>query len=254
MPTFPLVSELPTVLEASGWSWQRFDLYNHDGFWIGTDLEGNRWLTKLRRVEYAYREIVFDRLAQRMGWSCQSTTFLQLSSADADYLGVTERVHGAHWFLDEHSRDRACSSGCPFEFCLDRPFTSIDDFDGCGIKNLLDWPKADFAACLFGANEPSDRLITVDHELVIIDSEQMFASSPCALSGCAWWSTSDGESSPSGRALALEVCRDIHGLTADDLEQALSVPRGIKVPTRRLKDTRSRLKASYEFASERAAL
>lgn len=249
MPSFPLVSELPSVLSTRGWSWKCFDPERTSNFWIGTDLEGNRWLTKLRGVEYAYREIVFDRLAQRMGWSCQSTIFLRLSAKDMKLLGVTERVHGAHWFLDEHSLRQGCSPGCPAILLPGQSFDSVDDRVSSGINHLLDWPKSRLAACLFGGNEPPDHLITTDHEFVIIDSEQMFATKPCPLSGCSMRCFA-GEHQNSYQELALEVCHDLVRLTEEVLNNALAIPQGIRGLSQRKRDTATRLKASYHFACD----
>ena len=75
--SFPSISELPKLLDASDWEWQRPPLRD-DGmgmdanWWIGTDREGRRWLVKMTNGFYAYREHVFASLAQRLGISCQS--------------------------------------------------------------------------------------------------------------------------------------------------------------------------------------
>ncbi|MGA4239432.1 hypothetical protein ACI2TX_21820 [Ralstonia nicotianae] len=223
--------DLAAVLDTTGWTWERYETLSFPSstFWLGRDKEGNRWLTKLRGSFRAYREIVFDRLAQAMGWSCQSSAFLKLDVQSSITLGRNSgEVHDAHWFLQEHALS-PCSDACQLNFLFDRSFASVDDFQGSKIEHLLDWPKSDFAACLFGANEPSDRLFTAAHEFVIIDSELMFSTGPCRLEGTRWWNLADGNPSPSGRALAAEVCREFCQLSAADIQGALWIPDGIKV-------------------------
>ena len=250
MASFPFIDDIPAVLDTTGWNWERLaapHACSHD-FWVGFDREGNRWLTKLRGAFYAYREIAFARLAQRMGWSCQSSSFLHLDRQSAKELGVsTSEAHAAHWFMNEHAQS-ACSPECQFSFLLNRSVETVDDLCGSEIEHLLDWPKSDFAACLFGANEPPGRLITIDHELVIIDSEQMFATGPCTLDGTAWWNRPDGSPSPTGRTLALEVCRNLCGLSAADVEDALTVPKGVSVHKKW--PIAPKLKMSRKFAAE----
>lgn len=249
MPSFPLIVDLPPVIDSTDWTWQSFDASHKFNFWIGTDHEGNRWLTKLRGPEYAYREIVFARLAQQMGWSCQSTVFLHLSKEDSSHLGTQEKIHGAHWFLNEHSLHQACSSGCPATLLPGQTFDSVNDLVSSGIKHLLDWQKSKLAACLFGGNEPPDRLITTDHEFVIIDSEQMFATKPCPLSGCSM-RCFDGGLPTSYQELALEVCRDLARLTDEDLNNALAIPQGIRGLSKRKRYTASCLRASHLYACD----
>jgi hypothetical protein len=108
-----------------------------------------------------------------------------------------------------------------------RPIPSVDDLAGVGIDHIMDWPKSEIAAALFGANEPSDRLVTTAHELVIIDSEQMFSTSPGDPSETNWWSYADGRPSASGRRLTRDVCRDLCMLSELNVQAALQIPEGI---------------------------
>lgn len=250
MASFPFIHDIPEILDTTGWRWEAFvspHTPSH-GFWVGFDREGNRWLTKLRGNFYAYREIVFARLAQRMGWFCQSSAFLRLDKQSAKVLGVsTSEVHAAHWFMKEHAQT-ACSPECQLKFLFGRSVETVDNLSGSEIEHLLDWPKSEFAACLFGANEPSGRLFTTDHEFVIIDSEQMFSTNPCTLDNTAWWSRPDGRPSLTGRALAIEVCRDLCDLSSADIEDALTVPKGVSIHKKN--QVELRLKASRKFAAE----
>lgn len=250
MPSFPLIDELPLVLDPTGWRWELFATpsFPSQSFWIGLDQDGNKWLTKLRGGFYAYREIVFARLAQKMGWSCQSSVFLRIDRNSAKKLGVNaNEVHAAHWFLREHAHTQ-CSAQCQLSFLKDKSIETVDDLSGAEISHLLDWPKSDFAACLFGANEPSGHLFTIDHEFVIIDSEQMFSTDPCAFDCTGWWRRPDGCQSIPGKELALEVCRNFCDLSLADIEGAIAIPEGISV--QQTWPIAARLKASRRFAME----
>ncbi len=250
MPSFPLIKDLPLVIGTNGWQWEKFLTPGppQNDFWLGTDKEGNKWLTKLRSDFYAYREIVFARIAQKMGWSCQSSTFIQLDIESAKELGSHDsRIHAAHWFMEEH-QPQPCSIDCAIHDLIDRHAHSINELHDVEVTHILDWPKSEFAACLFGANEPPGKLITVNHEFVIIDSEQMFSTEPCPLDGTVWWNLPDGSPSPAGRALALEVCRELNGLTSSDIEDALSIPASITVQQRW--PIAPILHRSHEFAAQ----
>lgn len=195
-----------------------------------------------------YREIVFARLAQKMGWSCQSSVFLKLDKPSAETLGVSaSEIHAAHWYMEEHQHS-ACSPDCPINLLNDKPPETIDDLCNFQIKHLIDWPKSELAALLFGANDGPDRLFTRQHEFVVIDSEQMFASGPSDPSSWGWWTERDGTPSRSGHALALEVYREVCALTLADIEEALTIPQSVRVPQRR--PIACKLKASRKFAAD----
>lgn len=188
MPSFPKIIDLPTILNTTDWEWTpyRTPSFPSYDFWLGIDPDGNRWLTKLKGDFYAYRELVFARLAQKMGWSCQSSTFIQLAPQSAVVLGRSAgEVHAAHWFMEEHTPG-TCSSDCPLKLIINRSGLTVDDLAGSRIAHLMDWPKSEIATCLFGGNELPGFLITTDHELIIIDSEQMFSNAPCDLTETNW--------------------------------------------------------------------
>jgi hypothetical protein len=231
MRSFPLIEELPPVVETLGWSWERFNApsASSDNFWLGVDRQGNRWITKLRGSFYAYREIVFARLAQKMKWSCQSTVFMKLDERSAQTLGVTAgEIHAAHWFLDEHVY-HPCSHGCPIEFLVNMQLRTVEDLLNSHVSHLLDWPKSEISAYLFGGNEPPGRLFTKAHEFVIIDSELMFSTIPCPFDSLPWMSDSEGHPSCSGNSLVLEVCQDLASLSALEIEEALKIPASVAV-------------------------
>lgn len=254
MPSFPLIGELPPVVETDGWSWEPFNAPNgHSRFWLGTDQQGNRWLTKLRGSFYAYREIAFAKLAQRMAWSCQSSIFMRLDKASAEILGRSPgEVHAAHWFLIEHESG-SCGSNCPFGLGVGNRAESIQDLIAFGAAHFADRAKSDFAAFLFYANEPNGWLVTSEHEFVIIDSEMMFSclsSYECAtdFESTSWLSEPDGRPSPLGKALAFEACREIASLQSEVIEYALRVPAGVVIERRF--DIAPILKAGCEYAAQ----
>jgi hypothetical protein len=248
MPSFAQMNDLPPVLDTTGWRWERYQPSSSAprDFWLGFDLAGRRWLTKLRGDLYAYRELVFSRLAQKMGWSCQSSAFMVLDPHSAQQLGVPDdEGHAAHWFMDEHPRKK-CSSECPLAFLRGRPIETVDDLAGSRIDHILDWPKSEIAACLFGGNESPGCLITTAHEFVIIDSEQMFSSGRSDLTETRWWNNPGGSPSVSGRWLTCEVCRDLCRLSQPELKEALRIPDTVSV--RQRGPVARKLNASRAFA------
>ena len=162
--SFPLMKDLPDAIESADLSWEQFKPPGHHStFWLGKDHLGRKWLTKLRGPRYAYREIAFARIAQEIGWYCQSSVFLKLNARDVRLMGATdEQVHSAHWFMKEHPVSDPCSSGCRLGPLLGKPIESVDDLRGIAIDHILNRPKSEFASCLFGGNEPPGHLFAED--------------------------------------------------------------------------------------------
>jgi hypothetical protein len=243
------MSDLPALLDTTGWGWQRLRRPGHasDGFWLGTDIQGNRWLTKLRGSFYAYREVLFGRLAQAMNWSCQSSVFICLDPDGAATLGCCAGdVHAAHWYMDEHVPP-PCGSDCALEPLASNEIRSVEELQPYRIEHLIDWPKSEFAAYIFGSNEPAGRFFTAAHEFVIIDSEQMFATGPCPFDTAFWLKQPDGSLSASGKAFAIDVCREVSMLSAEFVAQALTVPHDISIELQW--PIEPKLRASIQFAA-----
>lgn len=233
MLSFPLMQDLPPVVETAGWTWRPFEApaVPSTDFWVGTDREGHRWLTKLTGDFYAYREIVFARLAQQMGWSCQSSVFMRVDEESAKAIGAKPGgLHAAHWFLNEHGYPPCCE-GCSLASLVGRPIARVEDIVELPVAHILDWPKSEMAALLFGGNEPPGRLFTKEHEFVIIDSELMFSTGPCSFDSAIWWGDKDAPAQ-SGVDLAKEVCTDLVSLGEQALHSALLLPPGIAVQER----------------------
>lgn len=247
--SFPLIHELPSMLNTTGWQWELHDTPapHSKSFWLATDNNGCKWITKLRGSFRGYRELVFARLAQRLGWSCQSTVFAKLDSAAIKLFEINglEWYQPMHWFMPEHSGNCA-NRDCPIEFLARRPIKSIANIANIPISHLLDWPRSEFAACLFGGNEPPGRFITTSHEFVIIDSELMFSTGPSSLSDTSWWRNEDGSPSREGYNLAYEICNEVARLTNPDLDEILKIPDGVTIEQKW--DISLKLHASHKFA------
>ena len=248
MPPFPLMSDLPAVLNVQGWSWAPYDTPGPypKTFRVGTDRDGHQWLTKARGSFYAYREIVFDRLAQKLGWSCQSSAFgvFPASSPPLSQIGAAngELIHAIHWLIPEHQFAPCCES-CPLP--------AINSEGSVGVlrsrlSHISDWPRSEIAACLFGANESPGKLFATNHEFVILDAEQMFYTSPSDVRETIWWNATPESSFPSGRDLTFEVCSKVAALTDTDLKEILAVPSGVHI--RYLWSIKEKLRQAREYA------
>lgn len=218
--------DLPQIVETTRWSWTPFDSAKGDRFWVGTDDSGNQWLTKLRGPNRAYRDIVFCRVAQTLGWSCQSTVLVRVDSESAKLLGVeSTSLHGAHWLFQEHDNTICKSNCCPLKSQGGIDFDHVDELALPGIAHLLDYPRSILAAHLFGASEPPGHLISSHHEFVIVDTESMFSADPAGMHSFHFL---DHETNPRGmEELAVELCRQVVDLSQSDLDWMLSTSCGV---------------------------
>lgn len=231
MTTFPSIDNLPKILQTQQWHWEQFS--NHE-FWRAIDERGNRWLAKMRGSFYGYRELVFAKIAQLLGWSCQSSAFAVLD----DDVPPIRQIKGADrtqllsWFLPEHSHEY-CGFDCPFsslESAINAPNADrVEVLENSCLAHIMDWPRSEIAAAIFGANEPPGRLFTTDHELVIIDSEMMFSTHPSDARETDWWLKSDGSPSSAGMRITRDVCSAIVSLSDQDLSECLAIPNGIEI-------------------------
>ena len=103
---------------SENWKWRRYD--GAVNFWIGTDLEGRDWLLKMRGGFCAFRERAFSVIAQSVGISCQSSTFLKLSPL-CDPLRQTpysETSQSASLYVEEHAPG-FCGPNCSLRSLAD---------------------------------------------------------------------------------------------------------------------------------------
>lgn len=227
---FPQMINLPELASTEGWTWQQYEPvrtdYGGPNFWIGTDLAGNCWLTKLGGREKAYREIVFARVAQAMGWSCQSSIFIRLDRFAIETLSLycrpRDTVHAAHYLLSEHQPGTCSEQKCAVASLNGKKISRYS----CEIStfgNRLDVVRGDISTFLFGGWEPPDYLITSDHKIVIIDSEYMFCYKTHPLEKHPLWKSS------AWREMAVAICREFSELPVLALEQAISKPAGVNI-------------------------
>lgn len=236
MESYPLVTELPPVVEPRDWEWKPFDDARGSGwgFFVGVDELGNAWLTKMRGSFYAYREIVFERLVQRCGWLCQSSSFaiLESSSLPRQEFPKSESVQLVSRLLREHEAGD-CGPDCPIA-----PVRSnLHELDGdplkllatSGLEDALNIAREDILAPLLGGNEPAGCLTTVDHRVFLIDGEQMFSAKPSDVRETHWWKRPDGSHWPAGQQLTREICATVGSLQDDELEAFLEKPKGVRI-------------------------
>lgn len=223
---FPPISELPLIQNSEKWIWSRIR-HEHD-FWIGEDEEGHKWLVKMRGSFWALRERAFSSIAQNLGLSCQSSTFLKLSS-DSEPLRrspdeAPEQL--AIWFVPEHAHG-FCGQTCPlrwFSEAFDDANDKISALKQSPISNAIDWARGVILGYLCDMHEPPGRLFTPNHEFVQIDNELMFTDAHADLWECDWLRTSENEWSEAGVEEARHLCQAVAELPDAVIARATDTP------------------------------
>lgn len=228
---FPAISDLPTLFDATNWSWHSPPGHNrHIGikpeWWIGTDETGTRWLVKMRGSSMAHREHVFAALAQRLNISCQSSSYLLMPSHDS-----VPRIHSpdsedhqlALVLLEEHE-PISCSSQCLLSTVWGKTLTDkvMQSAELVGSSNYLDLVRGSALGFMCGQSEPSDFIITPDHDYVVIDNEMMFGCGSCLLD-CEWFKTSSRQS------VVEELCLRLVEIPDEDLAKIATPPANYPV-------------------------
>jgi hypothetical protein len=250
---FPLIRDLPPLLNGGDWSWERFapSTGSSNEFWVGESPDGNRWLVKLTGSFSAWREHTFAGLAQQLGLSCQSSTFLILPPgspplANADNV---EAQQLAIWLIPKHD-ETACRASCPIE-SLHQALRNLE-MDGAtalldsSIRFAPSWLLGEVLGYFCGAGEIGERLFTLEHELILIDNEQAFSSGPAELSSCPWLYPGPGRRSEPAFALALDLARRFSALPDEELRRLVALPHGYRV--QRLWGLASRLRSARAAA------
>lgn len=231
---FPLSRSLPPLLSPEGWSWHY--LSNNQRFWIGEDLDGLRWLVKFRGGFYAVRERGFSIIAQALGISCQSSTFLkvpqnclafQQNHPRTDY---DDAYQLATWFFDEHEPSPAQTCiDCPLE-TLNRLWESrpydVGILHTSSVAHAIDIARGEMLGMLCEMHEPPGRLFTRDHRFVQIDNELMFSNCAGAKLCDSPWVMDDGNIRQSGLDEAIHLCKQVLSLPDEIFDEAIRLPPG----------------------------
>lgn len=231
---FPRIVDLPATIDARRLTWvpvtgsSAFPLLSNE-WWIGTDENSTRWLTKLSGSYCAYRENVFGKLAQSMGLACQSSSYLVFPEGHKVFhnlLGSNDRFQLALLFMDEHHGD-ACSNDCPIDayYRIDGSHASIEAAERAGLLHIKDIVRCDTLGYLCGQFEPNGRFVSRDHAYVAIDNELMFAGRPC-LQECPW------HDDMNSRELMLEVCSKLMSMDEGELLCLAATPPAYEVANR----------------------
>lgn len=234
--SYPLIAELPDHLVAENWAWRRFrpQGLGSDSFWVGRDPEGREWLVKMRGSFCAHRERTFAALAQHLGISCQSSTYLKLPF-DCEPLRATQNEEPyqlAIVLLPEH-KPKPCAQDCPIDSLFEKLNTTGNDkvatLKVANIDHIIDWVRGELLGYLCDMYEPPGRLFTPDHIFFQIDNELMFTGAQENFWECDWLRIADDDFSESALHLAVEVCEKLVRLSDTQLANFARIPRGYVV-------------------------
>jgi hypothetical protein len=221
---------LPMLLTPDRWRW--LPPAGRLPFWVGEDSSGTRWLIKCRGGFRSVRERAFSLIAQELGISCQSSTFLMLPQDCPPFLsGDATDIHQlAILLLDEHETQKHCDN-CPLEELKERLWDKSYDVDvlsSSKIANAIDIARGEMLGMLCEMYEPPGRLITRDHVFVQIDNELMFSRNAGANLWESVWVKEGSRVKPSGLAEAIRLCERILLLRDEVFREALALPPGYK--------------------------
>ena len=235
--SFPSTSDLPMLLNANDLSWKP----PSDGlrFWTCRDADGTSWLVNLRGGFRAVRERAFSIIAQALGLSCQSSTYLRMPSHPDPWPSVpamhesSDDCQLAIWFLDEHPHPSLCDN-CPLltlnEQFKNRPY-DVDVLRRSPVTNVLDWARGEMLGMLCEMHEPPGRLFTADHSFVQIDNELMFSRSAGAdLRDSPWVVDETRRINAAGLSEAIHLCEQVLSLPDTVFREALRMPEGYNPP------------------------
>jgi hypothetical protein len=234
--TFPSSRWLPPLLHAEHWIWHPPSPSLR--FWIGEDAENRQWLVKMRGGFYGLKERVFSIIAQALGISCQSSTFLKIprtrsrfGSSSPEIRSVEDSWQLAIVFLEEHAR-RPCGDACLLEEfnrnwrC--RPY-DIDLLRASRIASAIDIARGQMLGMLCEMHEPPDCLFTREHAFVQIDNELMFSRSAGAdLLESPWVVDANRRRRPSGIREAVLLCKQVLALPDEVYREAVPLPAGYR--------------------------
>jgi hypothetical protein len=221
-----LSRSLPLLLTPDEWRW--LPLAHRQLFWLGEDKTRTRWLVKCRGGFRSVRERAFSLIAQELGISCQSSTYLKLPADSPPFLrgDATDTHQLAILFMDEHSVLEDCEN-CPLnelkEHWKDKPY-DVDILNDSRVGNAIDIARGELLGMLCEMFEPPGRLFTRDHIFVQIDNELMFSKRAGANLWDSPWIEGEHGAKPSGLTLAIRLCEEVLSLPNDIFEKALELP------------------------------
>jgi len=227
---FPLSRSLPPLLSTDGWIW-----HPPSGrlcFWVGEDADGTHWLVKCSGGFCAVRERAFSIIAQELGISCQSSTFLKFPRNCPPFRsGDASDIHQlAILFLKEHEPRQPCDN-CPLE-ALNRQWQgspyNVEALRASPIADAIDMARGEMLGMLCEMHEPPGRLFTREHGFVQIDNELMFSCSAGANLWDSPWVTDDGRIKPCGLNEAVRLCEQVLSLPDEVFQEALRLPPGYR--------------------------
>ena len=225
---FPLSRSLPPLLSPDGWTWHPPS--DRLRFWVGEDADGTRWLVKFRGGFSAVRERAFSIIAQALGISCQSSTFLKVPLDCTPFrAGDAGDVHQlAILFLDEHEPGQPCDN-CPLEALnrhwRDSPY-DVETLRASPVRRIIDMARGEMLGGLCEMHEPPGHLFTRDHVFVQIDNELMFSEWAGANLWDSPWVTNNGQIKPHGLNEAARLCKQVQSLPDEVFQEALRLPPG----------------------------
>lgn len=228
---FPLTRELPLLQCAAGWHWLQDENLGRD-FWVSNDSDGARWLVKMEGSFCAWRERAFSVIAQEVGISCHSTTFLLLEPKSPPVAGrrSASREQAATTYITEHVPG-LCFDACPLgglnAACQsDDPTAALLKAD---VRKIADLVRGEMLGFLCNQFEPPGYLYTPDHIFVQIDNSLMFCSEPADFFKCSWLRTKSGKWSTTGLTLARAMCEAVAALSDDVIEDAGATPPNFRI-------------------------
>lgn len=222
---------LPLLVSSVGWKWSSPDAACE--FWIGEDADCQRWLVKMRGAFNGLRERAFSVIAQAVGISCQSSTFLKVTEKCPPFLQSSSQdvFQLAILFMDEHEVGY-CSETCPLRELnrrFDRYPYDAETLKELQIDHIKDLPRGEMLGMLCEMHEPPGYFFTRDHSYVQIDNELMFSKNAGGELETSPWLKYNGAINKYGRLEAADLCEKILSLDNEIFEKALQLPEGYQV-------------------------
>jgi len=147
-----------------------------------------------------------------------------------------ERYQSALWLLNEHEANY-CGPDCPLKSLNanwnDPEIDCVELLKKCKVLHATDWVRGGLLAYLCGANEPSGRVFTQDHEFVLVDNEQMFSFHPRnnlrSILDCHWLKGAGDQISKQGMQIAMDLLTKFSRISDVEIEDICTIPSDYKI-------------------------